>query len=1775
MGSSVGHVVVDSIRRRQAVKPPQPARLRSPLVAPEHFPPPPPALRLAAAEDEDAAVEVGGALLPARLVEASRWRKDEEESPLASPAAYPPRLRRSRRRGRPLVGGGPEEEEQEEGYSSCGRKRRRRRRAGRRTGGCAPGVREATAPVSTRGLVSSLAAFLGLNLIALLAPSGLCIQDAVHITAILGESVVFNCHVEFPGDHPVPYVLQWEKKVGDTDVEIPIYIWYDSYPTHSGEGYEGRVSRVSPDSPYGLASLNLTGIRESDQGWYECKVVFLNRSPNQHKNGTWFHLDVHAPPRFSVTPEDIIYVNLGDAIILNCQAEGTPTPEILWYKDANPVEPSPTVGVFNDGTELRISSIRHEDIGDYTCIARNGEGQISHTARVIIAGGAVIMVPPTNQTKLEGEKAAFSCEAKALPGNVTVRWFREGVPVREVSALETRVTIRRDGSLVVNPVSADDSGLFLCEVTNGIGEPQSASAFLNVEYPAKVTFTPTVQYLPFRLAGVVQCYIKANPPLQYVTWTKDKRLLEPYQTKDIVIMNNGSLLFTRVNQNHQGRYTCTPYNAQGTQGSSGPMEVLVRKPPVFTLEPDSMYQRKIGESVEMVCDAQEAEGTQKPSIVWQRRDGSALQRNRVRMSGGNMTIENLRRTDFGFYQCVASNEVATIVTATQLVVEGTQPHAPYNVSANASEFAVTLLWLPGYSGGPDYKQDYTIWYREGGVSDWSTIPVTPPGSTQVTINRLSPGTTYEFQVVGKNALGDGMFSKVISVRTRDIYDYSIIMFPTDSTGATLIPPVLRPKGPKPGPPRNLTVSEVSNGFLITWQAPLERSNLIQYYTIKYRTDAQWKTLNKGQIRPEETSYLVKNLVGGRTYYFRVYANSVKNYESSDEIKFPVPARVKHKAITAGVVGGILFFIVAIILSICAVKICNKRKRRKQEKAYNMVACRITDARNGGQPPGASQVPLKKLRQSRIPSVTLGAFKQIQTTLGQLTRAWVTLKPIGSRRAGEANWSSSHERQHLEEEECSQRSPPRPPQHPHPPSPFIQPPVPGAFQHLHVPHPHPPLHPYYPHLHRSESLEKALAAGQSSRPPVAGPPFLRPLNRISRAPDGRFVVDASSSSDEGGFIPRPSWRRPRPRPIFPRPRPLPLVAPGSPPFDGRASLRSDGSGESCLIARRVVRHHPLPHPGHPVHPSPVGPPMITVPATIYTPHFRASSPGPMASVNPQSAGGDTWFTPTPVHNFSELSSVRQASSVDRSLPTTAATHSGLSGLNSSSLRSVHARYAQELPSLRAIHEENGRWQWVRAEVHQHHHPTPHQLMRPGHAPPPGPIVATTPLTHRRSGRHIHGPAPSLLLHHPIHPHALLPRLAQQPPRPMAGGHPPSHLRVAIPSNNQVPGPPMTAMPQAASKHHMHPSALGAQSGSGRMAPGGIPRARLPSRLHSRPPVAASLRHSRSAPELGSAENYAASLRASLASGSSRGSQRVHPPHVVVGRPGAAPELLHEASPESRSSSSGFGSKNTSQQNQSSHSGQSPLDGSSISAEWRGAAPLLQPAMPMHHHHHLEMPPVVELARPTTQPGPPYRPPPPPPPPAWMNPRQARPQFATASPAPLQGMHFVPHHTRGAVPPQEAPGWPPPPPSLELERALLRGPTVEREPYPSSPPRIPLPPPPPSPITLPPSEIVEPPDPEAPDVSVDDHYEFDTVLAADGTPLPGTPNQRSIGGSISGFGGSAGGMSDSEIYSSFYPRPNKPSKYENMEARVQAMKEEFHAYRQRQAKKKKGEEMESAC
>ena len=94
--------------------------------------------------------------------------------------------------------------------------------------------------------------------------------------------------------------------------------------------------------------------------------------------------------------------------------------------------------------------------------------------------------------------------------------------------------------------------------------------------PARVTYSPTIQYLPLGLSGIVRCFVQASPSFQFITWTKDRRPFDPSVAPGVITLENGTLFFERVTNEHQGRYRCTPYNIHGTAGNSNVMEVLVR-----------------------------------------------------------------------------------------------------------------------------------------------------------------------------------------------------------------------------------------------------------------------------------------------------------------------------------------------------------------------------------------------------------------------------------------------------------------------------------------------------------------------------------------------------------------------------------------------------------------------------------------------------------------------------------------------------------------------------------------------------------------------------------------------------------------------------------------------------------------------------------------------------------------------------------------------------------------------------------------------------------------------------------------------------------------------------------------------------------------------------------------------------------------------------------------------------------------------------------------------
>lgn len=93
----------------------------------------------------------------------------------------------------------------------------------------------------------------------------------------------------------------------------------------------------------------------------------------------------------------------------------------------------------------------------------------------------MIIRPPENQTVLENAMVKIPCKGEAKPDNFTVNWYKDGIPVRKLSPLGDRSTILPDGTLQISIITAENSGWYTCEITNGIGKSIREKAYINVE----------------------------------------------------------------------------------------------------------------------------------------------------------------------------------------------------------------------------------------------------------------------------------------------------------------------------------------------------------------------------------------------------------------------------------------------------------------------------------------------------------------------------------------------------------------------------------------------------------------------------------------------------------------------------------------------------------------------------------------------------------------------------------------------------------------------------------------------------------------------------------------------------------------------------------------------------------------------------------------------------------------------------------------------------------------------------------------------------------------------------------------------------------------------------------------------------------------------------------------------------------------------------------------------------------------------------------------------
>ncbi|XP_055593072.1 protein borderless isoform X2 [Uranotaenia lowii] len=641
-------------------------------------------------------------------------------------------------------------------------------------------------------------------------------RPPVYLEAKVGSYVVFNCPVDFPKNDPIPYVLHWNKD------NKPVFTLYDGVLNSYGS-FIGRVTLLNNDAVYGKASLNLTSIRESDNGWYECKVIFPNRVPNKRNNGTWFHISV--------------------------------------------------------------------------------------------LGGTLLKIPPVNSTVMEGDAAFFHCVAQNIE-TMFIEWYKDNVSLLEMYDLIHRSTFGPDGSLTINPTQMSDLGFYKCVVRNVLNDTQDATAFLNVQYKAKVIYAPKEVYLPFGDPAVLDCHFRSNPPLTNLRWEKDGFLFDPYNVQGVYYKRNGSIYFEKVDDSHAGKYSCTPYNDLGTDGPSPIIQVVVQKPPKFTLKPKLLYVTKIGSSVEMHCDAKDRDGMHTPQISWIKRDGSLLPHGRYQVNGGNITIENIVEADRGIYACQATNEAATIYADAEIMIENVSPRAPYNLTGNSTDTAITLRWAPGY-----IRQylEYIIWYRLAEAPEWRTFKVSNKHTMEATITNLQPAKEYEFMVLCQDSYGDGMFSKAFRYFTKpkefeqpETFQDTLLQFN------------------QIGSPMNLTIEKKHGNYEARWLPPELGLDQLRFYILRWWIEPQHKL--HGSITTPENSLILENLDEDEMYTFQVFALSTTNYTSgSNEVEMYIYPYRKVKVMT---VGGALLLIIC--LAVISMLLYMKRNRiKKLREAENV------------------------------------------------------------------------------------------------------------------------------------------------------------------------------------------------------------------------------------------------------------------------------------------------------------------------------------------------------------------------------------------------------------------------------------------------------------------------------------------------------------------------------------------------------------------------------------------------------------------------------------------------------------------------------------------------------------------------------------------------------------------------------------------------------------------------------------------------------------------------
>uniref|UniRef100_A0A8C3K134 Cell adhesion molecule DSCAML1 n=1 Tax=Calidris pygmaea TaxID=425635 RepID=A0A8C3K134_9CHAR len=383
---------------------------------------------------------------------------------------------------------------------------------------------------------------------------------------------------------------------------------------------------------------------------------------------------------------------------------------VSWEKDTVSIIPENRFFITSYGG-LYISDVQKEDaLSTYRCITKHkysGETRQSNGARLSVSDPAESIPTMLDSFQSREVKAGrlveLPCIASGYP-NPAVRWIKDGRPLPADSRWTKRIT-----GLTISDLRVEDSGTYICEVTNTFGSAE-VTGTLTVIDPLRVTLTPKKLKTGIGSTVILSCALSGSPEY-IIRWYRNTDLVVVDDYISIRGISNETLLITAAQKSHSGAYQCFATRKSQTAQDFSIIMLEDGTPRIV-----SSFSEKVvnpGEQFSLMCAAK---GAPPPTVTWALDDepiprDSGHRTNQYTMSDGttvsHMNVTSPQIKDGGVYRCTARNSVGSAEYQARINVRGPPSiRAMKNITAVAGRDTFINCRVIGY---PYYS---IKWYKD-------------------------------------------------------------------------------------------------------------------------------------------------------------------------------------------------------------------------------------------------------------------------------------------------------------------------------------------------------------------------------------------------------------------------------------------------------------------------------------------------------------------------------------------------------------------------------------------------------------------------------------------------------------------------------------------------------------------------------------------------------------------------------------------------------------------------------------------------------------------------------------------------------------------------------------------------------------------------------------------------------------------------------------------------------------------------------------------------------